>query len=132
MLCAYGNCQQKRITHFGLQLKTLLMFLCFSLPEGFYSFEWRGNGRGMSSSGKCRLRNLKAVGRSYLFVLREIINPVTGINWPLLLSLLFLLRHRCLGVVKSGHTSVVRSCNKLGVTEWLIRCLGRHSQLAQG
>lgn len=58
--------------------------------EGFYSFEWRGNGRGMYLSGECRLRNLKAVGRSYLFVLCEIINLVTDINWPLLLSLLLL------------------------------------------
>lgn len=53
----------------------------------------------MYLSGECRLRNLKAVGRSYLFVLCEVINAVGGINWPLLLSLLVLWRHRCLGVV---------------------------------
>lgn len=83
----------------------------------------------MCLSGECRLRNLKAVRRSYLFVLCEIINPVTGINWPLVLSLLFLWRHRCPGAVKGGRASVLCSCNKLGVPGWLTR---GHPQLARG
>lgn len=36
MWCAYGSCEQKKITHLGLYLKTLLILLCFFLLEGFY------------------------------------------------------------------------------------------------
>lgn len=45
---------------------------------------------GVYLLGGCWLRNLKEVERSCLFVLREIINIVIGVNRPLLLSLLVL------------------------------------------